>query len=459
MVAKADEKEQDGIRHHLMSFLEPWDTSFNINEFKTLFWKTVKEINARGKRVIAAGGSNYYLEAILEQYMPKAEIKYQGEMDFMLRKRILSSLESLDYNEMMESLREADPEAAKLTIKNDTRRVENRLRRLIDDGSTKMKPTDVTIDESCHIDNLIYIDNLKIIVLNTTADNWLFDRLLKRIQQMVKDGGLSEAIDLFFILLGHHFRDGVCDITATMLTGALTSMTSKGVMQAIGYKEFMPYFDAIVSHALEDIDKSKMNVNLSELKAKVVNMMTEMLERMEKNQNLDVEDKRYATLTSTYTACIDTLHSHTVSLVRRQRKYLHNRLSTVDRISDMSIHADVTSVDMFASLIADACLFVDGHAAVWHAHRPAVKVKNAKVHERCQLCGVDIVGSVEIAVHYRSKGHRGRVKRAKMMAGKSGCHGKKAVGVEEGETGGLENTIIDGDEKLDENVVVDAKID
>lgn len=453
MVAKADEKEQDGIRHHLMSFLEPWDTSFNINEFKTLFWMTVKEINARGKIVIAAGGSNYYLEAILEQYMPKAEIKYQGEMDVMLRKRILSSLESLDYNEMMESLREADPEAAKLTIKNDTRRVENRLRRLIDDGSTKMKPTDVTIDETCHI------DNLKIIVLNTTADNWLFDRLLTRIQQMVKDGGLSEAIDLFFILLGHHFRDGICGITVTMLTDALTSMTSKGVMQAIGYKEFVPYFDAIVSHAIEDIDKSKMNVNLSELKAKIVNMMTEMLERMEKNQNLDVEDKRYATLTSAYTACIDTLHSHTVSLVRRQRKYLHNRLSTVDRISDSSIHADVTSVDMFASLIADACLFVDGHAGVWHAHRPAVKVKNAKVHERCQMCGVDIVGSVEIAVHYSSKGHRGSVKRAKIVAGKSGCHGKKEVGVEKGEADGLESAMIDGDEKVDEDVGVDTKID
>ena len=130
MTATATKEEMQGVPHHLLGVLELWDTDFNVQQFKDIFWKTVREIRSRGNLPIAVGGTNYYLEAILEQFLPQ-KTHVSVAIDDALKQRIEKSLETLEYHEMLACLQLADPEAARLTIKNDSRRVENSLKRLI----------------------------------------------------------------------------------------------------------------------------------------------------------------------------------------------------------------------------------------------------------------------------------------------------------------------------------------
>ena len=118
MTAVASEQEMDGVPHHMLGILEPWETGFDVRRFKDLFWQTVNEISSRGVIPIAVGGTNYYLETILEKYLPKQQETFKV-LEQELIKRIQQSLRTLDFNEMLGCLKEADPEKAKLTIKNE----------------------------------------------------------------------------------------------------------------------------------------------------------------------------------------------------------------------------------------------------------------------------------------------------------------------------------------------------
>ena len=62
--AKVTKEEMDGVKHYLIDVLEP-DEEFNIYVFKKLAMEAMEEIYAKGKIPIIAGGTGFYIQALL----------------------------------------------------------------------------------------------------------------------------------------------------------------------------------------------------------------------------------------------------------------------------------------------------------------------------------------------------------------------------------------------------------
>ena len=62
--AKLREDEMDGIRHHLIDILSPFE-EFNIAIFKELAKKAIEDIHSRGKEAVLVGGTGFYIQSVL----------------------------------------------------------------------------------------------------------------------------------------------------------------------------------------------------------------------------------------------------------------------------------------------------------------------------------------------------------------------------------------------------------
>ena len=62
--AKVTKEEMDGVPHHLIDVLEPWE-DFNVVVFQQMANKALEGIYARGAVPIIAGGTGFYIHALL----------------------------------------------------------------------------------------------------------------------------------------------------------------------------------------------------------------------------------------------------------------------------------------------------------------------------------------------------------------------------------------------------------
>ncbi|TVU14723.1 hypothetical protein EJB05_38213, partial [Eragrostis curvula] len=62
---KVTEEEQDGVRHHLLGVLPP-DADFTAEDFRREAAAAVSRVVAAGRLPVVAGGSNTYIEALVE---------------------------------------------------------------------------------------------------------------------------------------------------------------------------------------------------------------------------------------------------------------------------------------------------------------------------------------------------------------------------------------------------------
>ena len=62
--AKIRPDEMQGVPHHLVDVLEPWE-EFNVTVFQKMAKKAIGEIRSRGHIPILAGGTGFYIQAVL----------------------------------------------------------------------------------------------------------------------------------------------------------------------------------------------------------------------------------------------------------------------------------------------------------------------------------------------------------------------------------------------------------
>ena len=72
--AKVTKEEMDGVRHHLIDVLDPWD-EFNVVVFQRLAKQAMEEIYAAGHIPIIAGGTGFYIQALTKADMSPGEKK------------------------------------------------------------------------------------------------------------------------------------------------------------------------------------------------------------------------------------------------------------------------------------------------------------------------------------------------------------------------------------------------
>lgn len=212
--------EKGNIPHHLFEFLDPRE-SFSVAEYVTLADKKAREITSRGKLPILVGGTGLYVDSFL------GNLKFSAEENAAeVREKLEKEAENLGTAALLERLREIDPEAAAKLHENDKKRIIRALEVYSIHGIT---PTEMNLRSKAEP------SPYKSIYIGATYKDreLLYKRIAKRVYMMVEQGLLQEAEKSY----------------KTLGTTAV---------QAIGHKEFYPYFDGEISkdEAIESLIRS-----------------------------------------------------------------------------------------------------------------------------------------------------------------------------------------------------------
>ena len=203
--AAPDEDEKNGVPHHLVEFLEP-SVSFSVADFVKLAREKAEEIVKRGKRIIIVGGTGLYINSFLDN------IEFgEEEPNPELREKLNREYEELGGQEMLKKLREFDRDSADRLHANNKKRIIRAFEIYLSTGITMTEQIENSaLNESPY--------KPYIIGLTFTDREMLYDRIGKRVDIMLRNGLLDEAENMF--------KNG----------------GGKTAVQAIGHKEFFPYF-------------------------------------------------------------------------------------------------------------------------------------------------------------------------------------------------------------------------
>ena len=104
--AKIRPEEMEGVPHYLVDVLEP-EEDFNVVRFQQMAKAAAEEIYSRGRIPIAAGGTGFYIQALLY------DIDFtENDGDSSFRRELEKTAEEKGGEYLHALLQEADPEAA-----------------------------------------------------------------------------------------------------------------------------------------------------------------------------------------------------------------------------------------------------------------------------------------------------------------------------------------------------------
>lgn len=205
--AKATKEEMQGVPHHLMDFLPPEET-FSVADFVEAANREVKAIAARGKLPILVGGTGLYIESLLNG------VRFaEQKADPALREKLEREAAALGPEAMHQKLAAVDPNYAATVHPNNVGRVVRALELYYATGKTMSRQRAESLPATPPFDSLVFC-------LAPADRAQLYRRIDLRADRMLEAGILEEAKLVF------ENRDRY-----------------RTAAQAIGYKEFFPYFE------------------------------------------------------------------------------------------------------------------------------------------------------------------------------------------------------------------------
>ena len=205
--AKIRLEEMDGVPHHLIDILEPTE-DFNVVRFQALARAAAEDIYSRGKIPIVAGGTGFYIQALLNDIdftQIDENTQFREEMERLAAEQGAEVLH--------ERLRAVDPESAEAIHANNVKRVIRALEFYHQNGTPISEHNEEQKQQTSPY-------NLAYFVL-TAPREILYERIDRRVDQMMEEGLLEEVKSL---------RERGCH----------RGMVS---MQGLGYKEILAYLE------------------------------------------------------------------------------------------------------------------------------------------------------------------------------------------------------------------------
>lgn len=203
--AKPTMEEMRGVPHHLVDFVDP-SQPFSVADYVSLASKAIVDIRERGKLPVVVGGTGLYVSSLLSglSFSP------QGRDD-ALRIRLREKAQQEGSQALLEELRSFDPESAARIHPNNVGRVIRAIE--------VYRVTGVTMSEQLRRSRAVPSPYDSVVVGLTYRDRAkLYEAIDRRVDRMMSAGLLEEAKAVF-------------------------AMEHPGTAaQAIGYKEFFPYF-------------------------------------------------------------------------------------------------------------------------------------------------------------------------------------------------------------------------
>ncbi len=192
--AKLTIKEQRDIPHHLLDIIEP-ECPFSVADYQRIVRKKIHALRDKDVYPLIVGGSGLYVQSVLYDYV------------FVGKQRDKGRFRDMTAEQMAMLLERKNKTLAQKTHPNDKKRLKRSL-----------EVADARDKKQLKRGKNLYYDDAKIYAL-TMERKELYERINKRVDQMIVKGLVDEA---------RKFYERCPDARS---------------MQAIGYKEFFPYFE------------------------------------------------------------------------------------------------------------------------------------------------------------------------------------------------------------------------
>ncbi len=205
--AKIREEERQGIPHHLIDVLDPWE-DFNVVRFQKMAREALEEIWERGHIPIVTGGTGFYIQALLY------DIHFtENNEDSSLRKDLENYARENGAEALHSRLAEVDEKAASQIHFNNVKRVIRALEFYYQTGKKISEHNEEERKRTSPYD-------FKYFVLNDEREH-LYAGINRRVDLMMEEGLVEEVQKL---------KEMGCD--STMVS-----------MQGLGYKEILSYLE------------------------------------------------------------------------------------------------------------------------------------------------------------------------------------------------------------------------
>ena len=205
--AKVTQEEMQGVAHYLIDILDPKD-EFNVYIFKKMAEEAISDIYARGKIPVIAGGTGFYIQALLYD-IDFTETDEDEEAGSEMRK----FADRYGTRALHDKLRMVDPASADAIHENNVKRVIRALEYYEKTGRRISEHNEEQRSNVSPYDFEYFVINDERAVL--------YDRINKRVDEMISAGLEAEVRALYDAGMREE------DIS----------------MKGIGYREFFPYFE------------------------------------------------------------------------------------------------------------------------------------------------------------------------------------------------------------------------
>lgn len=205
--AKPSAEERQGIPHYLLDFLSP-ETPYSVADFTAAADPLIRDITARGRLPLVVGGTGLYITSLLSGMAFAPE-----KTDPAIRARLQARADTEGGAALYAELQRVDPDYAAQVHPNNLPRVIRALGlfeatgRRMSDQRREARPAEAPYHALC-------------LCLTCRDRAVLYSRIDRRVDEMVENGVLDEARQVY------DHRDAY-----------------RTAAQAIGYKEFFPYFE------------------------------------------------------------------------------------------------------------------------------------------------------------------------------------------------------------------------
>ncbi len=220
--AKPTNEEMQGIKHHLIDFLEP-DIDYSAGIFEKDAQKIVNELNSKGKIPIIAGGSGLYVKALVEGLFGDDKSPETLEV----RNRLKEKLSTEGKEALYEELSRVDPKSAEKYSDKNSRRIIRALEYYYSEGKL--------FSEAHHEDTVKDLYQPIYLALDWDREV-IYNRINLRTELMWKNGLIEET-------------------EAILSKGFDRSLNS---LNTVGYKECIAYMEGEWSKetAIEEMKKN-----------------------------------------------------------------------------------------------------------------------------------------------------------------------------------------------------------
>lgn len=405
--AKATQNERSKAVHHMLDVCDMKTKTFTVVDFRDLALPKIQQLLENDKKPIIVGGTNYYIETLLWKVLISSHDRQKSNSNCSETTYHSISLEKIfeTFNidkstQQHESnpiclhnlLKKIDPTTADSLHPNNVRKIRRAIEVYIESGRPM---SDILMEQksqtgSSYLGGPMRFEHIIFLWLKSDQEK-LNARIDKRIDSMIDDGVLFEIRECYKLLKMYGID------------------STRGIMQAIGFKEFLPYLEQYPDerYDMEITEYIRKNGGLSGQRKFLIN-------------------KQYAAALKLLEQCLNDLCLHTKQFSKRQIKWIRNRLvSTKGRFVPSVYELDSTMAetnwhnDVFSKAEHIIQSYIDNvEPNVQPAQRMEHPTNNLNMHvtHQCDVCDRCFVGDLDFNAHINSNTHRQAVNRQRKHA-------------------------------------------